>query len=480
MVKRGKKFHHHFKKRGRPVGSRKRSKKYIPHLLKGMKDILPEEQKYFDFVLDKTKEVARAYGFEKVTLPLVEELNLFKRGVGLTTDIFQRELFNFNTPSGQKVCLRPEGTASSVRAYLEHGFFNLPQPVKLFYDGPMFRYEKIETGKQREFYQIGLEVIGSSKSVIDAQLILLVSNLLQNLGLKHTIQINNLGCEECRKIYQRKLTDFIKQKFYLFCKDCRRRARRSPLRLFECHTKSCRDIFSQAPHLVDFLCEECRSQFIKTLELLDEARVVYNLNLYLVRGMAYHDKTIFEFWPIRPNKPKEIAEKPVDDKTLDKKDVKTDEKVKSQIEEEIDSRSALAGGGRYDRLVKALGGQMTPMCGVALGLERIVDEMKKNQVKLPKTRTPQVFVAQIGDLARQNALRIFEIVRKEGFRVAENLSQDSLRNQLDIANKLGVKYCLILGQQEVLHKTIIIRDMNSGSQETIDQEKILKELRKRL
>lgn len=461
----------HFKKFSHETHHK--SKKYIPHLIKGVDDILAERQKYFDFIVGRAEEMARAYGFQKITTPILEEADLFKRRAGLTSDVFKKDLFILEASGSQKVCLRPEGTAAVARAYIEHNLSTWPQPVKLFYNGPMFRHQKIEEGKRRQFYQFGLEVIGSNKSVVDAQLILLVNNLLSGLGLKYTAQINSLGCKECRPIYEKKLAAFLKHKGNDVCRDCRHKIKRHPLNVFTCQDSACQHVLTQAPHIVDFLCEECRSQFVKTLEFLDEARLTYNLNPYLVHGVDYYNKTVFEFWSVVDKIDKSV------DNLSDKKGGEKPIHGHPQ-QPKIEKPIVLGGGGHYDQLMRAIGGPNLPMCGVGLGLDHIIDALKRGEVRLPKEKSWQVFVAQIGDLGRQNALRVFETVRHNGFRVAENLSEDSLRNQLDLASKLGVKYTLILGQQEVLHKTIIIRDMNSGSQETIDQEKIIKELNKRL
>jgi len=461
----------HFKKSSPEIHHK--AKKYIPHLIKGVGDILAERQKYFDFVSGRAEEIARAYGFQKITTPILEEADLFKRRAGLTSDIFKKDLFILDSIGSQKVCLRPEGTAAVARAYIEHNLSTWPQPVKLFYNGPMFRHQKIEEGRRRQFYQLGLEVIGSNKSVIDAQLILLVSNLLNSLGLKYTIQINSLGCKECRPIYERKLASFLKHKGKDLCRDCRHKIKRHPLNVFTCQNPTCQHLLTQAPHLIDFLCEECRGQFVKTLEFLDEARLIYTLNPYLVHGVDYYNKTVFEFWSIIDKVDKLI------DNLSDKKD--GNKSIHTHLQPPKSEKPIVLGsGGHYDQLMRAIGGPNTPMCGVGLALDHIIDVLKKKEIKLPKEKPWQVFVAQIGDLGRQNALRVSETIRHDGFRVAENLSEDSLRNQLDLASKLGVKYSLILGQQEVLHKTVIIRDINSGSQETIDQEKIIKELNKRL
>ena len=460
-------------KRGRPRGRPKKGKKYIPHLLRGMKDILPEEQRYFDFVIKKAENLACSYGFEKIETPILEEAELFKKGVGLATDIVQKEMFVFEDLSGDKICLRPEVTASAARAYIEHGLMNVTQPVKWYYYGPMFRYERPQAGRQRQFHQFGLEIIGAEKSIADAQIILFAQNFLQELGLQFTIQINSLGCPDCRKIYRKKIYDYFVSKKIFLCKDCRKRLKRNPLRILDCKELNCQEIVAQSPQIVDYLCEDCKSHFTKTLELLDDLGIIYNLNPRIVRGLDYYSRTVFEIWPTKVIK-SEVAPS-VKEEAGNIAPAPTE-----IISEEPGSQSALGGGGRYDYLVESLGGKSTPACGMAFGLERIVEELKRQQIKLPKIKGPQIFIAQLGDLARQNAFKIFENLRQEGFRVAENLNKDSLRTQLEIANKLGVKFCLIIGQQEYLNKTIIIRDMTSGSQETVDQEKIIKELKKRL
>lgn len=439
---------------------------------------MPEDQKYFDFVLETAGDLAKSFGFERVSLPILEEAELFKRGVGLATDIVQKQMYAFEDLSGDKICLRPEGTAQMVRAYNEHGMFNLTQPIKLFESGPMFRYDRPQAGRQRQFYQFGLEMIGAEKPIADAQIILFTHNFLQELGLKFTIQINSIGCLDCRKIYKKKLFDFLKSKKLMLCRDCRRRLKSNPLRILDCKESGCQRIVTQAPQIVDFLCEDCRAHFVRTLEFLDEVGVVYSLNSRLVRGLDYYNRTVFEVWSAAPKKIETQAQPLIVEPDKLGKDKKT---VAVKMDEELaPSQVSMGGGGRYDYLSEFLGGKPAPACGVAFGLERIVDEVKNQQVRLPRTRGPQIFIAQLGDLARQNALKIFENIRREGFRIAENFNKDSLRTQLEIANKLGVKLCLILGQQEVLNKTIIIRDMSSGSQELVDQGKIIKELSKRL
>ncbi len=452
--------------------------KYIPKILRGMKDVFNEEIKIWNYVLKKTSDLAKSYGFEKIISPVLEERLLFEKSTGLTSDVVEKQMYQFVDQGGNKVVLRPELTPSVARAYIEQGMFNMSQPVKLYYFGPLFRYERPQTGRMRQFHQFGLEILGSEKPVVDAQLILFSQTLFNNLNLKVSIQINSLGCAVCRKPYRTKLVAYLKSKQKHLCLDCQRRLKINPLRILDCKNSECHKIISQAPQLVDDLCPDCRQHFVKVLEYLDEANVTYELNPYLIRGLDYYTKTVFEFLPIieEKSKNKEIN-------LEEKKEIKLeDNKKNEELEQEnkLRSQSALGGGGRYDSLVETLGGRPTPAAGLAYGFERIVEEIKNQKSNIPKERGPQIFLAQIGDMSTRRALKIFEELREHGFKVVENLSKDSLKVQMEIANKLGVKLTLILGHQEVLDKTIIIRNMNTGNQEIVDQEKLIKELKRRL
>ncbi len=430
-------------------------KKFELHILRGMQDILPEKMRYWDHVIKKLVELSESYGFKKIILPIIERRELFERATGMTTDVVEKQMYQFKDRAGNQVVLRPEFTPGAARAYIEHGMFSLPQPVKLFYFGPLFRYERPQAGRYRQFHQFGLEVIGSEKPVIDAQLILFSQTLFNNLDLKINIQVNSLGCLECRKPYRSKLVNYFKHKKRWLCPDCHRRLIKNPLRILDCQKGSCQKLIQQAPQLVDNLCDDCQDHFVKTLEYLDEANVVYSLNPYLVRGLDYYTRTVFELWPNRSQTDKETNNS-------------------------FGSQSALGGGGRYDNLIEGLGGRLTPASGLAYGIERIVEELKIQEIRVPKVRPPQIFIAQIGEKASRRALKIFNELRQERFKLAENFAKDSLKAQMEIAHKLGVKLTLIIGQQEALDKTVIIRDMNTGNQEIVDQDKVAKELKKRL
>ncbi len=414
----------------------------------GMHDILPEEQSYYQKIYDVAQGIADFYQFQKIETPILEETELFSKGIGFSTEIVGKQMFTLKTKGGDYLTLRPEFTASIVRAYIEHGMFNLPQPVKLFYSGPCFRYEHPQAGRFRQFWQFGFEALGEESSVVDTQIIQIFYNILKELKLKKLIiEINSIGDNQCRPYYKKLLVSYFRSREMALCPDCRRRLKENPLRILDCKEEKCQRIISQAPQLIDHLCESCHSHFKEVLEFLDEIELPYRLNPYLVRGLDYYTKTVFEIYEESP---------------------------------EGRALGALAGGGRYDPLVKLLGGKDVPGCGGAAGVERIVAEMKKKVIKSKKEKGPEIFLAQLGNLAKRKSLKLLEDFRLAKIQIAESFGRDSLRAQLAKADKLGVKYTLILGQKEGLEGTIIARDMASGRQETIKLEKIVKEMQKRI
>ncbi len=413
-----------------------------------MRDILPQEQVYWERFLTKAEELAQEYGFQKIETPILEETELFVRSTGATTDIVSKQMFALKTAGDDNLALRPENTPGVLRAYLENGMINLPQPVKLYYFGPMFRYEQPQAGRYRQFYQFGIEVVGERDAVIDVQIIQFCAVLFGELGLpKINFQINSLGCPHCRPGFRRALLDYYRYRKNRICPDCRRRMKENPLRLLDCKEEKCQPIKANSPAIVDYLCDECRAHFKQVLEYLDELEIPYFLDNTLVRGLDYYTKTIFEiFWE----------------------------------EGEQSTSVALGGGGRYDGLIKELGGKPTPAVGMALGVDRIIYLMKNQQVKTGPVFAPKIFLVQLGMMGKKKSLKLFETLRQAGIVSAESLSRDSIKAQLKIADRLGVKFSLILGQQEALDGTVIIRDMQSGVQETVPQEKVVEEVKKRL
>ncbi|MFA7209814.1 MAG: histidine--tRNA ligase [Parcubacteria group bacterium] len=414
---------------------------------RGMKDILPVDQPYWDQVRRVTERLSREYGFSRIDTPLAEFSNLFNRSIGEGTDIIEKELYSFVTKGGDKIALRPEMTAGIARAFIQHGMNVLSKPVKLFSTGPVYRYDRPQEGRYREFYQVNYDAFGEQDPILDAQMIQVAARVVQNLGIKAIqIQVNSIGCPVCRKEYKDLLVSYLESKANKLCIDCKRRLDANPLRVLDCKEDKCSQVAAAAPQSVDHLCEECRVHFKSLLEYLDELDLPYTINPRLVRGLDYYTKTVFEIW--------------------------------SGSEE--GRKSALGGGGRYDNLVKMLGGEATPAIGFGLGVERLIIEMKRVQAKPYKAPKPKVFLAQLGDLAKKKSLRLFSELEKNGILVAESFGRGSLKSQLRVANRLGVEMTLILGQKEALDKTVIIKNMTTGEQETVSMDKLVDLVKKKL
>ncbi len=430
--------------------------------LRGMKDILFSEAKYWEIIEQKARDMAAYYGFDRIQAPVLERLDLYARSTGKETDIVTKEMYDFVDKGGDKIALRPELTPGLVRAYIEHGMFNLPQPVKMFAIGPVFRHEKPQSGRWRQHSQIDLEMFGEASPVADAQLILLAYNFFSELQIEVQIQINSIGCKECRKEYIEKLSEFYRErgKRAKLCNDCKKRFTKNPLRLLDCKEAGCQIVREDAPQIVDYLCDECREHFIKVLEYLDELDIPYSLNPFLVRGLDYYNRTVFEIWP--------------------NEDAGDNEEATGDESNQPKRQIALGGGGRYDNLVELMGGREAPALGFAMGIERIVLKIREKNIPIKKEDTTIIFLAQLGEQARRKTFVLFEELRRAGYRVRQAFTKDGLKPQLEEANRIGARYALILGQKELIDGTILLRDMDSGTQEIIDYAKINAELNKRL
>ena len=423
--------------------------------VKGMHDILPQDNLWREFVFKKAETVLEDYDYEKIETPVLEETELFERGVGEGTDIVEKETYSFKTRGGDSVTMRPEGTAPVARAYIEHGMKSLPQPVKLYYIEPMFRHEQPQAGRFRQFWHIGAEQFGENSFSTDAELIFVLWKIFEELGLKNDtiLKINSLGDKNCRPEYKKALKDYYKNKLKKVCAPCRNKFKKNVLRMLDCVQTECREIAAKAPQIFDFLDDDCKIHFKNILEFLEEAQVPYILNPYLVRGLDYYTRTVFEIWS---------------------------EGNPSTGPEQGDGLQ-LAGGGRYDYLIEQLGGQKTEAAGWAIGVERIIDLLKKKGIKTPKNKPePKIFLAQLGDLAKKRSLIMFERFRKAGIPLKASFTRDSIKSQLRIANRLGVRFTLILGQREALDGNIILRDMESSVQETLPIEGAVEAIKKRL
>lgn len=406
---------------------------------RGMRDILPGDQPYWNQVRKVLARASQEYGFQRIDVPVLEYSNLFVRSIGEGTDIIDKEMYTFVTKGRDNVALRPEFTASIARAYIQHGMNILSKPVKLFSTGAVYRYDRPQEGRYREHQQTNFDILGEQDPILDAQLIQLAGRVLESLEIKNVqFQINSIGCPECRKEYLELLLSYFESKRCKLCQNCKKRLKTNPMRILDCKEDKCVQVSAGAPQSIDHLCGDCRIHFKYLLEYLDELSVPYVINPRLVRGLNYYTKTVFEIWSAEGGK-----------------------------------RRSLGGGGRYDELIKMLGGESTPAIGFALGMDRLVIEMKKIKAKPYKETRPRVFLAQLGELAKKKSLKLFSDLERSGILVAESFGKGSLKSQLRAANRLSVEVALIIGQKEALDKTVIIKNMASGAQEVVANEKLV-------
>ncbi len=440
-------------------GAEKKQPKY-PSLLRGMKDILPKDESYWKNMYHTAESLATSYGFGYLETPIVEEASLFIRTLGKGTDVVDKEMYLFEDREGKKVCLRPEMTASIARAYVAHGMHVMPQPIKVWGYGPLFRYDRPQAGRYRQFHQFDCETIGVHDPGADAELIVVAYNFLRDLGLETVVHINSIGTQEDRSRYLVELVAYLRSKRSQLSEESKLRITKNPLRVLDSKEEQDQAIIEAAPQIIDWLSDESRNYFMKVLEYLDELEIPYLLQPRLVRGLDYYTDTVFELYP---------------------------------LDEEVRSQNALGGGGRYNGLIEQIGGQPTPAAGFALGLERVVLELKrleeKKQVAIQEAiqagnppeapvPTPKIFFAHLGDQASRRALSLIEKLRRDGVVVLHRIGNNSLKNQLEFANKQQVTHTVILGQKELQDGSIIIRDMASGIQEIVDQKKLKRELEK--
>ncbi len=414
--------------------------------VKGMHDVLPAEQPWWERVERQAKELADFYGFNKIDTPLLESVDLFMRTVGADSDIVQKEMYTLKTRGGSVLALRPEATASVTRAYIEHSLGRISQPQKLFYMGPMFRHENPQLGRLRQFSQVGFEVIGGTDdSIYDAQVIIIFDRFLKNLKIRDiSLKINSIGCRVCRPGYKRQLQTYYKTHEKALCEDCKRRLKTNPLRLLDCKNKECQPFKEKAPNFLDKICAQCSRHFKGVLEYLDEVELAYELDNQLVRGLDYYNRTVFEM--------------SAGDGVL----------------------GVLAAGGRYDYLADLLGNRTTPAIGGAVGFERIIETMKAQEIKLPVKPMRKVFIVHVGELAKKKSLRLIEDLRVAGIPISESLGKESIKAQLKVADKQKNTLALIFGQKEIYEESVIIRDLRTGLQETVFLAKLVPEIQKRL
>jgi histidyl-tRNA synthetase len=417
----------------------KKEKKETPQSLKGMDDLIGPTYYAHQGLFEKAQEVAMYYGFTPIETPLLEHEEVFVSAVGEGTDIIDKEMYTFRTKGGEKIAVRPEYTASVMRAYLEHGMQNLPQPVLLYSHGPTFRHDKPQRGRWRQFRQFNLEILGTTKSIADALIIRTLTTILEEYGFKDLIvDINSMGDKETRPAFIKELVSYYKKHLGDLCKDCHERIKSNPLRLLDCKVPECQPFKENAPSSISFLSNDARHHFKELLQYLEEMGIQYRVNNTLVRGQSYYTRTVFEV--IKVDKDEDGKEKEL----------------------------TITGGGRYDNLAKMMGSKKdVPGIGTGMSMERIMmfPECKKLMPRIMKP--PKVYFIQLGFEAKLKSLCIMEILRKARIPVHQSLSKDSLGAQLATAEKMEIPFCIIFGQKEAMDNTVIVRNMSVHSQDTV-------------
>lgn len=397
---------------------------------KGTNDILPDKSHIWQHIEKEILKICKEYNYKEIRTPVFEHTELFERGVGDTTDVVEKEMYTFNDKGGRSITLRPEGTASVSRSYIENGIFNTPQPSKLFYNIACYRYEKNQAGRYREFHQFGAEVLGGGEPSIDAELMSLAMLLYKRMGLTNLkLNINSIGCPECRKEYNNKLREFLKPNYDNLCDTCKNRFEKNPLRILDCKSSVCKDIAKGAPMLIDCICDECRNHFEAVKKALENMGIEYFIDPYIVRGLDYYTKTVFEI--IADNK---------------------------------NSNSTICGGGRYDGLIAQLGHTNTPAAGFAMGLERLILTMEEQGVKFPEANTPDLYIGSMGEGAVSFASGLAFKLREMGLSVEIDHLKRSVKAQMKFANKIGAKNAVIIGDNEMEENKAKIKNMESGEE----------------
>lgn len=410
---------------------------------RGTKDILPDTVGDWNYVEGEIRELCRRFGYSEIRTPIFEHTELFQRGIGEGTDVVDKEMYTFTDRGERSITLRPENTASAVRAYLQNKLYAQSNLVKLFYIGSMFRYDRPQAGRMREFHQFGVEALGEANPAVDAEVILLAMNLLEGLGLKDLeLSINSVGCPKCRSKYRTMLQDFFRDKLEDLCEDCRSRFERSPLRILDCKKDSDKPYMADAPKITDCLCDECADHFAKLKELLTSAGISFTHDPRLVRGLDYYTKTAFE-----------IKYPP------------------------LGAQSAVAGGGRYDGLIEEMGGNPTPAVGFATGLERLLLALESQNLLPEKNRSVDAYVVALGETAQAEGFKLLNSLRQQGLSAAMDFAGRSMKAQMKQANKLGAKYSVILGEDEIAEGVVMLRSMEDSSQAKVPMNQVAEKIK---
>jgi len=399
--------------------------------LKGFKDILPDEVPLWQDIERKARDIFHRYGFEEIKVPILEKTELFVRTIGEGTDIVEKEMYTFTDRNGASITMRPEGTASVIRSYIENGLYVRGSVQRLYTIGPMFRHERPQKGRLRQFHQMSVEVLGSDSAGLDAEVMAMAWLILREIGLQASLEINSLGCAVCRPSYKEALQAFIRERVDHLCDDCKRRSETNPLRVLDCKSDNCQIQYVSAPSIIDHLCGECRDHFTATKHGLDLLEVPHVVNPSMVRGLDYYTRTAFEL-----------------------------------ITTELGAQGAVGAGGRYDGLVSQLGGPDVPGIGFAMGIERLVMLLSQKD-RSGSRSTPQLFLITLGEAAYEKGFHLMHMLRALGVRVMMDHEGRSMKNQMKQANKQQAAYVLILGENELESREVVLKDMNSGEQESL-------------
>ena len=409
---------------------------------RGTNDFLPEDTAKWQYIEQVMRDLCKDYGYEEIRTPIFEDTELFQRGVGDTTDIVQKEMYTFDDAGGRSITLRPENTAAAARAYIEDKLFANTQPTKLFYIGPMFRYERPQAGRFRQFHQFGVECFGTNSPAADAEIIALAWEFYRRLGLKDLeVHLNSVGCPNCRPAHRKQLQEFLKPRYDELCDTCKGRYEKNPLRILDCKSPVCQELTKGAPTTLDCLCDDCKEHFEAVKSYLDAAGIPYTIDNRLVRGLDYYTNTAFEIH------------------------------MKG-----IGAQSAVCGGGRYNGLLEEIGDRSIPGVGYALGMERVFNSLKAQGIEIPVNNDKDVFIATLGENAGVPAFTILNKLRENGIKAEMDLLGRSLKAQMKYADKFNVKYTIILGDDEIAKGVACVRDMSDSSQHEVPLADVVSEL----
>ena len=408
----------------------------ITNAIKGTLDTLPSGSYKIQYIEAAMREIAENYGFYEMRTPVFEHTELFQRSVGETTDVVQKEMYTFKDKGDRSITLKPEGTAGAVRAFLEHGLFNEAMPQKIYYLTPCYRYEKPQAGRLREFHQFGVECFGAGGAAQDAEIILLANEVLNYLGVNNiSLEINSIGCPECRKKYQQALKDYFRAHYDDLCDTCKGRLEKNPMRILDCKSPVCSEIAKDAPKILDYLCDDCNEHFESVKKYLTANNIDFKVNPTIVRGLDYYTRTVFEF-----------------------------------VSNEIGAQGTVCGGGRYDGLVEEMGGKPTPACGFGLGLERLMLLMDTQKTEFPERKKCDLYIASMGAEANIKASALATDLRNEGLSAQFDTVGRSVKAQMKYADKIGALYTVVLGDSELESGKAVLKNMSDGTQTEIELE----------